>query len=104
MTIAKAATARMAAADGVRAGLAGADAAGAAELIESTASDFVDARGLAARSTSAVHLLVLAPPSSAWDAGGAWHACQIGVEALLRQGVRKLSNVHLLTYQESRRL
>ena len=81
-----------------------ADAAGAAELIESTASDFVDALGLAARSTSAVHLLVLAPPSSAWDAGGAWHACQIGVEALLRQGVRKLSNVHLLTYQESRRL
>ena len=81
-----------------------ADEPGAADLVESAAADFVEALGLAARSTSAVHLLVLAPPSAAWDAGGAWYACQIGAEALLRQGVRKVSNVHLLTYQEGRRL
>lgn len=79
-------------------------AADAAPFLREIAHSFVGAVKAAAAASRAPYVVVVCPPSEAWDRGGARADLQCEIEAVLRDGVSALANVGFVDPAEVRRL
>ncbi|MDF2998275.1 MAG: dhbF [Xanthobacteraceae bacterium] len=76
----------------------------AAPFLREIANSFVSALRGAASAARVPCIVVICPPSEAWDDGGAHAGLQAEIEAVLRQGTAALANVGFVDPAEVRRL
>jgi FkbH-like protein len=76
----------------------------AAPFLREIANSFVSALKGAAAASRAPYVVVICPPSQAWDRGGLHAQLQAEIETVLRQGLATLANVGFIDHAEVRRL